>query len=177
LCREEGDIIAASFVWTRPAITALTLKRFLHCLIERPVQLSLDTLRIAAKFQLTQRERETLEFVVQGYTSKEIADRMQISPNTVKAFIRIIMIKTGTTTRSGIIGKVLALKSSTPWPARSPQIASIAPSMKGHAFSLVAQKIETWPSVVRDAPGFRDWDAAALFRNQNELIDARGPTG
>jgi DNA-binding CsgD family transcriptional regulator len=86
-------------------------QRIFALLIERPIQLSLDTLRIAAKFQLTQRERETLEFLVQGYTSKEIARRMEISPNTVKAFIRIIMIKTGTTTRSGIIGKVLALKA------------------------------------------------------------------
>lgn len=57
----------------------------------------------AEKFKLTEREQEVVEFLVQGLTSKEIADRMQISPNTVKAFLRLVMGKTGVTTRSGIV--------------------------------------------------------------------------
>ncbi len=75
-------------------------------LIERdPV--SADLLAIAEKFSLTQREYEAVQHLASGLTSKEIAARMGISTNTVKAFLRLVMIKTGVTTRSGIIGKFL----------------------------------------------------------------------
>jgi len=61
---------------------------------------------ISAQFGLTQREGETVEFLLQGLTSKEIATRMNISANTVKAFVRLIMVKMNVSTRSGIAGKV-----------------------------------------------------------------------
>jgi hypothetical protein len=48
-----------------------------------------------------------VEFLLQGLTSKEIATRMQISPNTVKAFVRLVMVKMKVSTRSGITGKVV----------------------------------------------------------------------
>ena len=73
-------------------------------LIERdPV--AADFLAIAKKFNLTQREYEAVQHLALGLTSKEIAARMEISSSTVKAFLRLVMIKTGVTTRSGIIGK------------------------------------------------------------------------
>jgi DNA-binding CsgD family transcriptional regulator len=75
-------------------------------LIERNSR-SGDLLQLAEEFNLTQRERETVQLLAQGLTTKEIAARMGISPNTVKAFMRLVMIKTGTTTRSGIIGRFL----------------------------------------------------------------------
>jgi DNA-binding CsgD family transcriptional regulator len=49
---------------------------------------------------------EALIGVAMGLTSKELATRMNISPNTVKAFLRLIMIKMGVTTRAGIVGKL-----------------------------------------------------------------------
>jgi DNA-binding CsgD family transcriptional regulator len=61
---------------------------------------------ISEQFDLTQRERETVEFLLQGLTSKEIATRMKISPNTVKAFLRLVMVKMKVSTRSGIAGKI-----------------------------------------------------------------------
>lgn len=61
---------------------------------------------ISKQFDLTQRERETVEYLLQGLTSKEIATRMGISPNTVKAFLRLVMVKMKVSTRSGIAGKV-----------------------------------------------------------------------
>src|ERR1700733_11033931 len=63
--------------------------------------------QIGQDFELTHREQETVEFLIQGLTSKEIAQRMKISPNTVKAFLRIVMVKMGVSTRSGILGKVI----------------------------------------------------------------------
>lgn len=77
-------------------------------LLERDPATSLR--QISEKFRLTMREREVLEFLSQGLTSKEIAVRMKISPNTVKAFLRLIMIKMGVSTRSGIVGKVMTTR-------------------------------------------------------------------
>jgi DNA-binding CsgD family transcriptional regulator len=59
------------------------------------------------KYSLTEREEETLRGISMGLTAKEVADLMNISPNTVKAFLRLIMIKMGVTTRAGIIAKIL----------------------------------------------------------------------
>jgi DNA-binding CsgD family transcriptional regulator len=63
---------------------------------------------ICQRFDLTQRERETVELLLQGLTSKEIANRMNISPNTVKAFLRLVMVKMGVSTRAGIVGRVVS---------------------------------------------------------------------
>ena len=81
----------------------------LALLVYRQPHVFLNSRKVASLFGFTGRELETVEFPVQGLTSKEIADRMNISPNTVKAFIRIIMMKTGTSTRSGVVGKILPL--------------------------------------------------------------------
>jgi DNA-binding CsgD family transcriptional regulator len=53
---------------------------------------------------------------MQGLTNKEIGQRMNISPNTVKAFLKLIMMKMGVSTRSGIIGKTVVpvMRSSSP---------------------------------------------------------------
>ncbi len=75
-------------------------------LLERDANSHSALAEISAQFGLTQREGETVEFLLQGLTSKEIATRMNISANTVKAFIRLIMVKMNVSTRSGIAGKV-----------------------------------------------------------------------
>jgi DNA-binding CsgD family transcriptional regulator len=75
-------------------------------LLERDAAASTGLTEISAQFNLTQRERETVEFLLQGLTSKEIATRMQISPNTVKAFLRLVMVKMKVSTRSGIAGRI-----------------------------------------------------------------------
>jgi DNA-binding CsgD family transcriptional regulator len=62
---------------------------------------------IAASYRLTEREEEVLRGIALGLTTKELAHRMNISPNTVKAFVRLIMIKLGVTTRAAIMVKVL----------------------------------------------------------------------
>lgn len=68
-----------------------------------------DLSRAARKFHLTQRETAALELLMQGYATKEIACRMDISPNTAKTFLRSIMFKSGATDRTGILAKVLQL--------------------------------------------------------------------
>jgi DNA-binding CsgD family transcriptional regulator len=63
------------------------------------------------KFGLSPREQETIQLLLQGLTSKEIAARMKISPNTVKSFLRLVMVKMSVSTRSGIVGKVLGAEN------------------------------------------------------------------
>jgi DNA-binding CsgD family transcriptional regulator len=79
----------------------------LAVVLERASARSASLIRLSEKFHLTNREQEVAQFLLQGLTSKEIGSRMQISPNTVKAFLRLIMVKMGVSTRSGIVGKAL----------------------------------------------------------------------
>ena len=75
-------------------------------LLERSVQRFIDVAQAAAEFQLSSREQETVAHLLQGLTSKEIALRMDISPYTVKTYVRLVMIKMGVSTRSGVVGKL-----------------------------------------------------------------------
>jgi len=79
----------------------------LAAILERSSRRSFDAAQVAARFHLTPREQETLQHLIQGFTNKEIGQRMNISPNTVKAFLKLIMMKMGVSTRSGIIGKTV----------------------------------------------------------------------
>ena len=63
--------------------------------------------QIAAAYNLTEREVDVLKGISAGLTSKEVATRTKISPNTVKCYIRAIMVKMNVNTRSGIVGKLL----------------------------------------------------------------------
>jgi DNA-binding CsgD family transcriptional regulator len=76
-------------------------------LLERKSRAGISTADLRERFGLTPREQQTVEALLQGLTSKEIAERMKISPNTVKAFIRLVMVKMNVSTRSGIIGKLV----------------------------------------------------------------------
>jgi len=64
-------------------------------------------LQTGQEFHLTNREQEVLRLLMMGLTNKEMADRMGISANTVKAFVHLVMLKMGTSGRSGIVAKVL----------------------------------------------------------------------
>lgn len=79
-------------------------------LLERARQEPLVGPEVADRFGFTTRELQTVEFLMLGLSSKEIAERMAISPNTVKAFMRIVMAKTHASSRTGVIGRVLEAK-------------------------------------------------------------------
>ena len=59
------------------------------------------------RFGLTPRERQMVELLIEGMTTKEMAQTLQLSPNTIKSFLRLVMAKMGVSTRSGIVGKLL----------------------------------------------------------------------
>ncbi len=76
-------------------------------LLQRNSSLDFIIHRIAGKFGLTERESEALVGISMGLTSKEMAERMNISPNTVKTYLRLIMMKMGVSNRGKIFAKML----------------------------------------------------------------------
>lgn len=79
-----------------------TVMRFERITLDRP---SFAT--ICARFHLTERESEAVTLLAYGLTNKQIAARMAVSANTVKAFLHLVMSKMGVCTRAGILGCVL----------------------------------------------------------------------
>jgi DNA-binding CsgD family transcriptional regulator len=79
-------------------------------LLERAVPNAMDVSAVAQQYRLTRREQETVGLLTLGLTSKEIASRMNISPNTVKAFFRLVMTKMAVSTRAGIVGKIARIQ-------------------------------------------------------------------
>jgi DNA-binding CsgD family transcriptional regulator len=89
--------------------------------------LAVDAVReIADKHHLTVREHEVLRGISMGFATKELAEWMNISPNTVKSFLRLVMIKLGVTTRAGIVAKILhnstTLNTGTGLSTATPQV-------------------------------------------------------
>jgi DNA-binding NarL/FixJ family response regulator len=75
-------------------------------LLERSSRRNENFRRLCERYKLTPRERQAVILLTDGLTSKEIAQRMNISAHTVKGFVHLIMVKLGVTTRSGIVGKI-----------------------------------------------------------------------
>jgi DNA-binding NarL/FixJ family response regulator len=69
--------------------------------------------QVSQRFNLTPREGEVLMYLVWGFSNKEIEQRMNLSPNTVKSFLRLIMTKMQVSSRSAIVLKVFKSSSST----------------------------------------------------------------
>ena len=61
----------------------------------------------ASRFGLSTREQETVELILRGLSSRDIAERMKISHHTVRTFLRMVMVKMDVASRSEIIAKVL----------------------------------------------------------------------
>jgi len=76
-------------------------------LLERGPSGLIPLSQVSQQFNLTQREGEALAYLLQGLSSKEIASRMNVSTNTVKTFLRLTMIKTGVSSRTAMIGKII----------------------------------------------------------------------
>jgi DNA-binding NarL/FixJ family response regulator len=62
--------------------------------------------QVAQQLRFTPREREVVRLLLQGFANKQIAQRMAISPETVKVFIKLVMAKLRVTTRTAILAKI-----------------------------------------------------------------------
>jgi DNA-binding CsgD family transcriptional regulator len=91
-------------------MTGQSSNRTTAVLLERASSPEVMLHQITTRFNLTVREREAVGYLLQGLTSKEIAQKMNISPNTVKAFLRLVMTKMAVSTRAGLIGRVAGIR-------------------------------------------------------------------
>jgi DNA-binding NarL/FixJ family response regulator len=71
------------------------------------VQRKFDINQVQKQFGLTKRETEVTYCLTKGLTNKEIANALSLSPETIHDYVKQIMKKLDTTTRAGIVGKVL----------------------------------------------------------------------
>ena len=83
-------------------------------LLERSPRGILTLSKANEQFQLTRREREALECLSVGLDTKEIASSMQISPNTAKVYIRMVMAKMGVSRRVSVLAKIISIKPPSP---------------------------------------------------------------
>src|SRR5262245_2590808 len=67
-------------------------------------------------YHLTEREQMVIIYLKLGFTNKEIAGRMNLSEYTVKEHLKRIMHKTKTTTRTGLVGRMIFPTSQGPEP-------------------------------------------------------------
>jgi DNA-binding CsgD family transcriptional regulator len=79
----------------------LIIMEELHQKLEYP-----DT-NIQQRYHLTQREQMVIIYLMLGFTNKEIANRLNLSEYTVKEHLKRIMQKTKTTTRTGLLARMI----------------------------------------------------------------------
>lgn len=79
----------------------LIIMEQLHQKLEYP-----DT-NIQQRYHLTQREQMVIIYLMLGFTNKEIANRLNLSEYTVKEHLKRIMQKTKTTTRTGLLARMI----------------------------------------------------------------------
>jgi DNA-binding NarL/FixJ family response regulator len=91
LLKKALQVVSEGQVW----IDNRTVKSFLH-----DSDLRSDNGRMNG---VTKREKEITDLVVQGYSNKEIGDKLCISEHTVKAHLNRIFRKFNTTSRSKLI--------------------------------------------------------------------------
>jgi len=81
---------------------------------------------LLAGYHLTKREETVVTYLLQGLTNKQIADRLALSEYTVKDNLKRIMLKTKTTTRTGVLALFLP-----PNATRKDNAASSEPKSEG----------------------------------------------
>jgi DNA-binding CsgD family transcriptional regulator len=59
------------------------------------------------RYHLTEREQMVIMYLMLGFTNKEIANRIHLSEYTVKEHLKRIMHKTQTTTRTGLLARMI----------------------------------------------------------------------
>ena len=67
---------------------------------------------IAARFgELSERQRQVMQLAVQGYSNKEIASRLGISPRTVETYRAWVMQRTGARTLADLVRMAMRLEA------------------------------------------------------------------
>ena len=77
-------------------------QQYLRTIFNTPLDEKKDSGRSHTQ-QLSERERRVLNFILEGLTNKQIADRLNISESSVKATLQQLFDKAGVRTRSQLV--------------------------------------------------------------------------
>lgn len=88
--------------------------RFLILLEEVPTESSVPATQGVTDCRFTTRQRAIVNGLVLGLTNKQIAESMRISVHTVKEYVRQLMMKLHTPSRTGIVARVAGLTLPSP---------------------------------------------------------------
>ncbi len=81
--------------------------RFLIIVEQLRHKLECPDTNIQQRYHLTEREQMVIIYLMLGFTNKEIANRLNLSEYTVKEHLKRIMQKTKTTTRTGLLARMI----------------------------------------------------------------------
>lgn len=131
-------------------------------------------MHVASQFGLSPRESQVLRLILRGLASKEIASEMKLSPNTVKAFIRMLMIKMAVSTRARIVVKALncvkaSQESTVRLPDEPPLVQAASSISTAHTPSMSERPGSSPPVQVGNN------DAAPLGRMTSLISDFCAP--
>jgi DNA-binding CsgD family transcriptional regulator len=94
--------------WGREASLAIAgHEASLALLLERGQRQDHALRRLSMEFRLSPRETEVLRLLTEGLTNKEIASTLGVSTNTVKVFVRGVMLKVGVSGRSAMVARIM----------------------------------------------------------------------
>ena len=80
-------------------------------------------------YTLTDREQSIVCAVAEGLTNKGVAVRLGLSPGTIRTYLRRLMHKTGTTTRTGLLGKMMDQRANWTLRTTRPATAPLRPPL------------------------------------------------
>jgi len=95
----EAFIIPTVFI----AWNALNIRYVIVFNISKNIEHKAIPEKFIDNFRITPREEEIILLIGEGLSNKEIASRLEISPNTVKVYIYNIFQKTGASSRIGLL--------------------------------------------------------------------------
>lgn len=105
--------------------------RFLIIIEKLHQRLECPDTHIQQRYHLTEREQMVIIYLMLGFTNKEIANRMNLSEYTVKEHLKRIMHKTKTTTRTGLLARMIFPTPQGPGTGMIPDAMEMAPSLNG----------------------------------------------
>lgn len=137
--------------------------------------------RSKAKDTLSPREREVLGHLADGLTGALVAERLNLSPETVRAHVRNAMTKLGASTRSHAVA--LAIRRGVlggeageePAPVAEPlQTGSPDPRPRKGSRRLSSIEVQTvLGSLIESLASFYDVDSGAIFATEDDELTLR----